>query len=307
MHFHFEAQLLVVLVVVLLTSSVSEGRELEECELRDELNATLPANVLDFIGLSKIVCIFELNSGLNTSAIHHITVRSDGDDTSSESGLAGPQRKSAHESNSEESDEKNQPDFGSSTAMPTTTPQGNYWCRIGHRSLRWYRSAHGSRKKTFARGHSQHGSESAHSSSSEESDAAEMSMSAVTISATSRPPVTGTPFNVSTSAAVLPIHRPAHQKKAEEWKLYGLFQLPDHIACSSGNQRSLNLCNMTCDNYSYFSMSNYDQNISMFCVMIRFSSGKQQGSFKELFQKLHSVWQLNNCDDVVDFQYFSNC
>lgn len=31
------------------------------------------------------------------------------------------------------------------------------------------------------------------------------------------------------------------------WTLYGLFQLPDRIACTSGATPSLNLCNVTCD------------------------------------------------------------
>ncbi|XP_076847987.1 uncharacterized protein LOC143493451 [Brachyhypopomus gauderio] len=268
MQFRFEVQMLVVLVVVLVAPSVSEGRVLSKCELRDLLNTTLHVNVLDF-NITKIVCIAELNSGLNTSEIRNITVPSDDDDDD-----ASPERgpaKRHRRGNSDYSSEEAEHDFDSSTVKAPTTPQRNGSftgvttaapAQKSHDGPRRPRSAYGFKMHVSGGGH--HGSKSGHSSSSEESD------------------------------------------ETETWTLYGLFQLPDRIACSSGRPHSLNLCNITCD-----SLTDDDLSDDIACVGTiltkAFSTGKHRDSFKELFQKLGSVWQQNKCDNVVDVQYFSSC
>ncbi|KTF79464.1 hypothetical protein cypCar_00028066 [Cyprinus carpio] len=37
------------------------------------------------------------------------------------------------------------------------------------------------------------------------------------------------------------------EDKDEVWTLYGLFQLSDHVVCSSTQSRALNLCRLSCD------------------------------------------------------------
>ncbi|KAF4075370.1 hypothetical protein AMELA_G00233780 [Ameiurus melas] len=67
-------EMLATLVVLFLALGVSDGVVMNKCELGDELNTTLPANLLDQITnlLAKIVCHVELSSHFNTSTINHV-------------------------------------------------------------------------------------------------------------------------------------------------------------------------------------------------------------------------------------------
>lgn len=46
MNFHIKVEMLVTVAVLYLAFGVSDGRVLSKCELQDDLNSTLPANLL---------------------------------------------------------------------------------------------------------------------------------------------------------------------------------------------------------------------------------------------------------------------
>ncbi|KAL7852372.1 hypothetical protein SRHO_G00181570 [Serrasalmus rhombeus] len=114
-------EMLAVLVVVSLAASGGEG--LTKCELRQELNVGLPATVLDRIKneMAKIVCIVELITAFNTSAVTNITIHEK--QHGSRPARSAPRMGS--EESSEEVPRKPRPGFGSSTIRPTTSSQGN--------------------------------------------------------------------------------------------------------------------------------------------------------------------------------------
>ncbi|XP_039541924.1 sperm acrosome-associated protein 5-like [Pimephales promelas] len=62
----------------------------------------------------------------------------------------------------------------------------------------------------------------------------------------------GSGFNTSFVKTIAPkpkeneIHSFGHHKPRPVWRLYGVFQLSDQVACDSGMVPSLNVCNMSC-------------------------------------------------------------
>ncbi|KAB5523627.1 hypothetical protein PHYPO_G00154750 [Pangasianodon hypophthalmus] len=207
MKIRVEVQLLAMVVALYLALGMSDGLVIDKCELGDELNSTLPANLLDQITnlVAKIVCHVELSSHFNTSTINHIT---------------GPNIQS------------------------------------------FIRGGHGGRKSSGG-GHGGRKGRSAESSSKE-------------------------------------------SEERTTWTLYGLFQLPGHIACTSGLEPSLNVCSMACDKL-------IDDNIrdDITCVetIIKkmLSEGRSHGPNKAVFSKLLASFFQKECKNVEDFEYFSTC
>ncbi|MCI4393925.1 hypothetical protein PGIGA_G00163050 [Pangasianodon gigas] len=130
MKIRVEVQMLAMVVALYLALGMSDGLVIDKCELGDELNSTLPANLLDQITnlVAKIVCHVELSSHFNTSTINHITgpniqsfihgghggrksrsAESSSEESSEEdsSNGAGHRKRSASGSSSEESSEEN--------------------------------------------------------------------------------------------------------------------------------------------------------------------------------------------------------
>ncbi|XP_026869543.2 uncharacterized protein LOC113579652 [Electrophorus electricus] len=298
MQIHLALKMLVVLAVVLLARGVSEARTLSKCELRDRLNTTLPADVLDYIGeLAKLVCFVEMSSGFDTAKSHNISVP-ELYGTSDERCDGEYQSNTTHGSSSEESDE----DEDETTEPTLTTSAVNTAISPGGRA-----SHHNRRARSVQRTSSSEEDDEAEEDDEDDERDTSVSISpAVNVSATLPPRTTGTPFNISTSAAVHRRRRSAHHEKpknTEEWKLYGLFQLPDHIACSSGSQQSLNLCNMTCNRLLDDDISD---DITCVGIVIRkmFSLSNEQS--EEYVQEQYPAIPPE-CWGVKDSQYFSIC
>ncbi|MCJ8748137.1 hypothetical protein PDJAM_G00161510 [Pangasius djambal] len=238
MKIRVEVQMLAMVVALYLALGMSDGLVIDKCELGDELNSTLPAKLLDRITnlVAKIVCHVELSSHFNTSTIKHVT----GPNIHSfiRGGHGGRKGRSA-ESSSEESSEENiqvpKHGFNSSVVNPVTHLHGN--------------------KSSSGEGHRGRKGRSAESSSEEssEEDTGIPQHNPVAHSQVVNP-VTHLHGNKSSSGEG---HRgrkgrsaESSSKESEEgntWTLYGLFQLPDRIACTSGLEPSLNICNMACD------------------------------------------------------------
>ncbi|KAF4075369.1 hypothetical protein AMELA_G00233760 [Ameiurus melas] len=212
-----------------------------------------------------------LKPNFNSSTVHPVT-RPQGNKSSSREGHRGRKGRSA-ESSSEESSEEDikvpKANFNSSTVHPVTRPQGNKSSsRDGHRGRKG-RSAESSTEE----------------SSEEDSDSS---------------------------------NGEGHQKRSRSrssseesnvrnmWTLYGLFQLPDRIACTSGSEPSLNLCSMACD-------SLIDDNIrdDITCVETilnnMLSAANSPGPTKAFFSKLYADFFQKECKNVEDFEYFSTC
>ncbi|XP_053532216.1 uncharacterized protein LOC108258947 isoform X1 [Ictalurus punctatus] len=207
----------------------------------------------------------------NSSTVHPVT-RPQGTNSSSRHGHRGRKGRSA-ESSSEESSEEDikvpKPNFNSSTVHPVTRPQGtNSSSRHGHRG----------RKGRSAESSSEESSEEDSDSSSGEGRRKRSTL------------------------------RSSSEESSERnmWTLYGLFQLPDRIACTSGSEPSLNLCSMACD-------SLIDDNITddIACVETilnkMLSAANNPGPNKALFNKLYANFFQKECKNVEDLAYFSTC
>ncbi|XP_053471932.1 uncharacterized protein LOC128602261 [Ictalurus furcatus] len=265
-------EMLATLVVLFLALGASDGVVMNKCELGDELNSTLPENLLDQITnlVAKIVCHVELSSHFNTSSINHVI----GPNVHSfiRGGRGGRKGRSA-ESSSEESSEEDikvpKPNFNSSTVHPVTRPQGNNSSsRDGHRGRK---------------------GRSAESSSEESSEEDSDSSSGEGRRKRSR-------------------SRSSSEESSERnmWTLYGLFQLPDRIACTSGSEPSLNLCSMACD--SLIDDSITDDIACVETILNKMlSAANNPGPTKALFNKLYANFFQKECKNVEDLKYFSTC
>ncbi|XP_026869542.2 sarcoplasmic reticulum histidine-rich calcium-binding protein-like [Electrophorus electricus] len=89
----------------------------------------------------------------------------------------------------------------------------------------------------------------------------------------------------------------------EVWTFYGLFQLSDHVACVSGNNTSLNLCGMSCDNLRN---GNISDDIDCVGTIIK-TTREMENSFKPSDELTKQMTDLLQCDSVVDSQYFAGC
>ncbi|XP_053471938.1 uncharacterized protein DDB_G0280579-like [Ictalurus furcatus] len=369
-------EMLATLVVLFLALGASDGVVMNKCKLGDELNSTLPENLLDQITnlVAKIVCHVELSSHFNTSSINHVigpnvhsfirggrggrkgrSAESSSEESSEEdsdsSNGAGHGKRSRSRSSSEESSEENikvpKPNFNSSTVHPVTHPQGtNSSSRDGHRGRKG-RSAEssseesseedsdssngaGRRKRSTSRSSSEESSEedsdssngagrrkrSTSRSSSEESseeDSDSSNGAGRRKRSTSRSSSEESSEEDSDSSNGAGRRKRSRSRSSSEksnkrnmWTLYGLFQLPDRIACTSGSEPSLNLCSMACD-------SLIDDNIrdDIACVETilnkMLSAANNPGPTKALFNKLYANFFQKECKNVEDLKYFSTC
>ncbi|XP_076847950.1 uncharacterized protein LOC143493419 [Brachyhypopomus gauderio] len=282
---------LLVLAMVLMSPSVSDGRILSKCELRDRLNATLPADVLDHIGgLAKLVCYVNLCSGFNTSKVQEVPVSNLGG-TSHES-----PSNSTHGSSSEESDEDEDEDNDDDEhhTVPVNLSNSNFTPTTHASShLRRLRSVQNNEEKDEDHeedDEDEEGNEGAasvtkSSNTSYTTNNSSSSSDFNQITSTSTPITSTNPTTSSTTSTAF-------------LRMYGLFQLPQSV-CSSEDQSSANLCNMTCN-----SLMDDDVNDDFSCL------GKILSHPEEPF--IEHVWEhfsavLQECHSVDNSQYFSMC
>ncbi|GAA6068727.1 uncharacterized protein LOC113537617 isoform X2 [Tachysurus ichikawai] len=314
-------EMLAVVVALFLAFGVSDGLVINKCELRDELNSTLPEKMLDKITnlVAKIVCHADLSSHLNTSTIKYITgpnikkfiqiqdpkgnssTTTEGrrgrkgnssTTTAGSKGRKGRSVRSRSEVSSEEDIQGPKSNFNSSTVNPVTLPKGNSSTITAGSKGRKGRSL---------------------KSSSEESSEEDIRGPKSNFNSSMVNPVTLPKGN---SSAITEHPRGRKSRSAESsseesdeqtiWTLYGLFQLPNRIACTSGFEPSLNLCKMDCD-------SLIDDNIrdDISCVETilnkMLSAENSNGPTEELFHKLSADFFQKTCIKEENSKYFSTC
>ncbi|GAA6068725.1 uncharacterized protein LOC113537617 isoform X2 [Tachysurus ichikawai] len=292
-------EMLAVVVALFLAFGVSDGLVINKCELRDELNSTLPEKMLDKITnlVAKIVCHADLSSHLNTSTIKYITGPNikkfiQIQDPKGSKGRKGRSVRSRSEVSSEEDIQGPKSNFNSSTVNPVTLPKGNSSTITAGSKGRKGRSL---------------------KSSSEESSEEDIRGPKSNFNSSMVNPVTLPKGN---SSAITEHPRGRKSRSAESsseesdeqtiWTLYGLFQLPNRIACTSGFEPSLNLCKMDCD-------SLIDDNIrdDISCVETilnkMLSAENSNGPTEELFHKLSADFFQKTCIKEENSKYFSTC
>ncbi|XP_053532218.1 uncharacterized protein LOC128629221 isoform X1 [Ictalurus punctatus] len=246
------------------------------------------------------------------------------EDSDSSSG-EGRRKRSTSTSSSEESSEEDikvpKPNFNSSTVHPVTRPQGtNSSSRHGHRGRKG-RSAESSSEESSEEDSDSSSGEgrrkrststsSSEESSEEDSDSSSGEGRRKRSTSTSSSEESSEEDSDSSSGAgrrKRSRSRSSSEKsnKRNMWTLYGLFQLPDRIACTSGSEPSLDLCSMACD-------SLIDDNITddIACVETilnkMLSAANNPGPNKALFNKLYANFFQKECKNVEDLAYFSTC
>ncbi|KAL7845484.1 hypothetical protein AOLI_G00236760 [Acnodon oligacanthus] len=160
-------------------------------------------------------------------------------------GHGGRHARSTHGSSSEESNEESSEESSeksiipnSANITPPTDPHSNDSFPRGGHGGRHARSTHGSSSE-----------ESNEESSEESSEDDIMHYFAHIIPPTSSKGNDSLPRRGQGERHARSTHRSSSEESndPEVWTLYGLFQLPGPVACTSGSGFSLNLCNMTCN------------------------------------------------------------
>lgn len=209
--------------------------------------------------------------GFNSSTVNPVT-RLLGNTKAS--GISHKERKGrSAESSSEDSSKEKvkapKPGFNSSTVNPVTRLLGNTKFSSKSPKERKGRSAEFSSEESSeddidSSGSSERQRRSASRSSSEDSSKEKPGFNSSTVNPVTRPLGKNPPSGG--------IHTERKGRSAESsskesderntWTLYGLFQLPDRIACTSGSEPSLNLCSMACDS-EYTSHARYRHRLTL--------------------------------------------
>ncbi|XP_053532219.1 uncharacterized protein LOC128629221 isoform X2 [Ictalurus punctatus] len=294
-------EMLAALVVLFLALGASDGVVMNKCELGDKLNSTLPENLLDQITdlVAKIVCHVELSSHFNTSAINHVI----GPNVHSfiRGGRGGRKGRSAESSSEESSEEDSDSSSGEGRRKRSTSTSSSEESSEEDSDSS---SGEGRRKRSTS-------TSSSEESSEEDSDSSSGEGRRKRSTSTSSSEESSEEDSDSSSGAgrrKRSRSRSSSEKsnKRNMWTLYGLFQLPDRIACTSGSEPSLDLCSMACD-------SLIDDNITddIACVETilnkMLSAANNPGPNKALFNKLYANFFQKECKNVEDLAYFSTC
>ncbi|XP_060755558.1 clumping factor A-like [Neoarius graeffei] len=320
-------EMLATMVALFLALGVSNGLVIGKCRLGSELNSTLPADLLDkFTNLvSQIVCHAELSSDFNTSTVTQIT----GPNICSFFKSRHCRRKSrSAESSSEESSEEDidsssgaqRPRRSAEDSSNDYSSEGDTDSSSGARRPR--RSAEDSSNDYSSEGDTDSSSGARRPRRSAEDSSNDYSSEEDT-DTTYRPPYHKRPdedssIDYSSEIDVNITYRPQRQRRSVEnssskkcnkgnlWTLYGLFQLPDRIFCTSGLEPSLNLCRIPCDN-----LIDDDIRDDIICVETllnkTLAARKKRGPLKAFFKKLYNGFFQKECAYVNDFEYFSTC
>ncbi|TSK18038.1 RAC-gamma serine/threonine-protein kinase [Bagarius yarrelli] len=205
-----------------ISDSVQSGRKRRSAESSSEESSE------EDIPLSK--------SGFNSSMVNPVILSKSNHSVRSEThkGRKGRSAESSSEESSSEDVEESKNSFSSLIVNPITHPEGNFSDSSEVQSGRKHRSAE---------------------SSSEESGEKDIPRSkSVLFNSSMVNPVTHPKSKISASVEGQRGRKgrsaEASSEESDEtttWTLYGLFQLPDRIACTTGLEPSLNLCSIDCD------------------------------------------------------------
>nr|XP_055062587.1 uncharacterized protein wu:fj19g03 [Misgurnus anguillicaudatus] len=277
-------KMLAVLALVLLVSSVNEGRILTKCELKAQLEAA-QFQVVKTMGkdktvedlIAKLVCNVENVSGLNTSLITSIQINPEEIRPPVRPPFQSPPHPKAEEPKEKDDGKmkeehiipvqpqrspKGRPErsLPEGTIIPNVTEAGKKLMLMWHRGLY--------PKKSPVDSSGSHSEESSEESGSGDSSEEKLD-------------------DVITH------------------NLFGIFQLSDRLACDSGSNRTLNLCGLECS-------ALVDDDITDDVVCLK-TLGEIAGTFngfgpkKKFVAKMMAMLSVKECRSITPTKYFAEC